>query len=206
MLYTDGFPEPVFVPGVPESTPVLLLMDMPVGSPVAVHVRVGEPPSEPYVMVVIARPSVALDCSVADDVTFGGLYTAMDRGAVVDVFPFPSSNETVKEYDVPVFEPLPALGVPESSPLEAFSVRPSCSTVEVTAWSGSAGFQKRACLYSNLWIYNTQNKWVQLREAKSSATSELGRKDYDHRCGQGRKGEGATVLRTTQVALTGPDN
>ena len=60
------------------------------------------------------------------------------------------------------------------------SVRPSCSTVEVTAWSGSAGFQKRACLYSNLWIYNTQNKWVQLREAKSSATSELGRKDYDH--------------------------
>ena len=50
----------------------------------------------------------------------------------------------------------------------------------VEDWSGSAGFQKRACLYSNLWIYNSQNKWVQLREAKSSATSELGRKDYDH--------------------------
>jgi hypothetical protein len=50
----------------------------------------------------------------------------------------------------------------------------------VEDWSGSAGYVKRTCLYSNLWIYNTQNKWIQLREAHSSATSELGRKDYDH--------------------------
>lgn len=50
----------------------------------------------------------------------------------------------------------------------------------VEDWSGSAGYVKRTCLYSNLWIYNPQNKWVQLREARSSATSELGRKDFDH--------------------------
>lgn len=50
----------------------------------------------------------------------------------------------------------------------------------VEDWSGSAGQQKRVCQYSNLWIRNTEGKWIQLREAKSSATAELGRADFDH--------------------------
>ena len=50
----------------------------------------------------------------------------------------------------------------------------------VEDWSGSAGQQKRVCHYSNLWIRNTEGKWLQLREAKSSATAELGRSDFDH--------------------------
>jgi hypothetical protein len=50
----------------------------------------------------------------------------------------------------------------------------------VEDWSGSAGQQKRVCQYSNLWIRNTEGKWIQLREAKSSATAELGRSDFDH--------------------------
>ncbi len=50
----------------------------------------------------------------------------------------------------------------------------------VEDWSGSAGQQKRACQYSNLWIRNTEGKWIQLREAKSSATAELGRSDFSH--------------------------
>ena len=50
----------------------------------------------------------------------------------------------------------------------------------VEDWSGAAGQQKRVCQYSNLWIRNTEGKWIQLREAKSSATAELGRSDFDH--------------------------
>jgi hypothetical protein len=50
----------------------------------------------------------------------------------------------------------------------------------VEDWSGSAGQQKRICHYSNLWIRNAEGKWLQLREAKSSATAELGRADFDH--------------------------
>ena len=50
----------------------------------------------------------------------------------------------------------------------------------VEDWAGSAGQQKRVCHYSNLWIRNTEGKWIQLREAKSSATAELGRSDFDH--------------------------
>ena len=50
----------------------------------------------------------------------------------------------------------------------------------VEDWSGSAGQQKRVCHYSNVWIRNAEGKWLQLREAKSSATAELGRADFDH--------------------------
>ena len=50
----------------------------------------------------------------------------------------------------------------------------------VEDWSGSSGQQKRDCHYSNIWIRNTEGKWIQLRDAKSSATAELGRSDFDH--------------------------
>jgi len=50
----------------------------------------------------------------------------------------------------------------------------------VEDWSGSYGQVERKCLYSNLWIRNAAGKWVALKEAKSSATSELGRKDFNH--------------------------
>ena len=50
----------------------------------------------------------------------------------------------------------------------------------VEDWSGSYGQVERKCLYSNLWIRNSTGKWVPLKEAKSSATSELGRKDFSH--------------------------
>lgn len=50
----------------------------------------------------------------------------------------------------------------------------------VEDWSGSFGQVERKCLYSNLWIRNPAGKWVALKEAKSSATSELGRKDFAH--------------------------
>ena len=50
----------------------------------------------------------------------------------------------------------------------------------VEDWSGSYGQVERKCLYSNLWIRNSGGKWIALKEAKSSATSELGRKDFNH--------------------------
>ena len=50
----------------------------------------------------------------------------------------------------------------------------------VEDWSGSYGQVERKCLYSNLWIRNAAGKWIALKEAKTSATSELGRKDYSH--------------------------
>jgi hypothetical protein len=50
----------------------------------------------------------------------------------------------------------------------------------VEDWSGSYGQVERKCLYSNLWIRNSAGKWVALKEAKTSATSELGRKDFNH--------------------------
>ena len=50
----------------------------------------------------------------------------------------------------------------------------------VEDWSGSFGQVERKCLYSNLWIRNPAGKWVALKEAKSSATAELGRKDFAH--------------------------
>jgi hypothetical protein len=50
----------------------------------------------------------------------------------------------------------------------------------VEDWSGSYGQVERKCLYSNLWIRNAAGKWVALKEAKTSATAELGRKDFNH--------------------------
>ena len=50
----------------------------------------------------------------------------------------------------------------------------------VEDWSGSFGQVERKCLYSNLWICTAAGKWVALKEAKSSATAELGRKDFSH--------------------------
>ena len=50
----------------------------------------------------------------------------------------------------------------------------------VEDWSGSYGQVERKCLYSNLWIRNAAGKWIALKEAKTSATSELGRKDFAH--------------------------
>ncbi|NDA79006.1 MAG: DUF3472 domain-containing protein, partial [Actinobacteria bacterium] len=61
----------------------------------------------------------------------------------------------------------------------------------VEDWSGSFGQVERKCLYSNLWIRNLAGKWVALKEAKSSATSELGRKDFAHTV------EGNAVALTT---------
>jgi hypothetical protein len=61
----------------------------------------------------------------------------------------------------------------------------------VEDWSGSFGQAERKCLYSNLWIRNSAGKWVALKEAKSSATSELGRKDFAHTV------EGNAVALTT---------
>lgn len=61
----------------------------------------------------------------------------------------------------------------------------------VEDWSGSFGQVERKCLYSNLWIRNAAGKWVALKEAKSSATSELGRKDFAHTV------EGNAVALTT---------
>ena len=61
----------------------------------------------------------------------------------------------------------------------------------VEDWSGSYGQVERKCLYSNLWIRNSAGKWVALKEAKTSATSELGRKDFAHTV------EGNAVALTT---------
>ncbi|MEI7652207.1 MAG: DUF3472 domain-containing protein [Verrucomicrobiota bacterium] len=61
----------------------------------------------------------------------------------------------------------------------------------VEDWSGSFGQAERKCLYSNLWIRNTAGKWVPIKEAKSSATAELGRKDFAHTI------EGNAVALTT---------
>jgi hypothetical protein len=61
----------------------------------------------------------------------------------------------------------------------------------VEDWSGSFGQVERKCLYTNLWIRNPAGKWVALKEAKTSATSELGRKDFAHTV------EGDAVALTT---------
>ena len=50
----------------------------------------------------------------------------------------------------------------------------------VEDWSGSYGQVERKCFYSNLWIRNAAGKWIALKDAKSSATAELGRKDFSH--------------------------
>lgn len=50
----------------------------------------------------------------------------------------------------------------------------------VEDWAGSFGHEKRVCEYANLWVADAAGKWTQLRTAKTSATAELGRQDFDH--------------------------
>lgn len=50
----------------------------------------------------------------------------------------------------------------------------------VEDWSGRWGDQQRACRYRNLWVCGTDGKWSPLTQARTSATSELGRNDYSH--------------------------
>jgi len=61
----------------------------------------------------------------------------------------------------------------------------------VEDWSGATGQIERKCLYANLWIRNAAGRWLPLTEARTSATSELGRKDYAHAV------EGDAVALTT---------
>lgn len=61
----------------------------------------------------------------------------------------------------------------------------------VEDWSGSTGQVERKCLFSNLWIRNAAGRWIALREARTSATSELGRQDFAHAV------EGDAVALTT---------
>lgn len=51
----------------------------------------------------------------------------------------------------------------------------------VEDWSGRQGDQERACRYRNLWVADASGKWHRLTRANTSATSELGRRDYSHR-------------------------
>lgn len=51
----------------------------------------------------------------------------------------------------------------------------------VEDWSGRQGDQERACRYRNLWVADASGKWHRVTRANTSATSELGRKDYGHR-------------------------
>jgi hypothetical protein len=51
----------------------------------------------------------------------------------------------------------------------------------VEDWSGHQGDQQRACRYRNLWVAERSGKWHRLAVAHTSATNELGRKDFGHR-------------------------
>lgn len=51
----------------------------------------------------------------------------------------------------------------------------------VEDWSGRQGDQERACRYRNLWVADAAGKWQRLTRAKTSATAELGRRDFGHR-------------------------
>lgn len=51
----------------------------------------------------------------------------------------------------------------------------------VEDWSGRQGDQERACRYRNLWVADAAGKWHRLTRANTSATSELGRRDFSHR-------------------------
>jgi hypothetical protein len=53
--------------------------------------------------------------------------------------------------------------------------------VVVAGASGRQGDQERACRYRNLWVADASGKWHRITRANTSATSELGRKDYGHR-------------------------
>lgn len=61
----------------------------------------------------------------------------------------------------------------------------------VEDWSGRWGDQQRACRYRNLWVCGSDGKWLPLLTANTSATEELGRRDYSHRVV-----DGALELRT----------
>jgi len=50
----------------------------------------------------------------------------------------------------------------------------------VEDWSGRQGDQQRACRYRNLWVCGEDGNWSPLLQARSSATAELGRRDYSH--------------------------
>lgn len=51
----------------------------------------------------------------------------------------------------------------------------------VEDWSGRQGDQERACRYRNLWVADASGKWHRITRANTSATSELGRRDFGHR-------------------------
>lgn len=51
----------------------------------------------------------------------------------------------------------------------------------VEDWSGRQGDQERACRYRNLWVADASGKWSRVTRAHTSATAELGRRDYGHR-------------------------
>lgn len=51
----------------------------------------------------------------------------------------------------------------------------------VEDWAGHQGDQERACRYRNLWVADAAGNWHRLPTANTSATAELGRKDFNHR-------------------------
>lgn len=51
----------------------------------------------------------------------------------------------------------------------------------VEDWSGRQGDQERACRYRNLWVADAAGAWHRLDRAHTSATAELGRRDFGHR-------------------------
>jgi len=51
----------------------------------------------------------------------------------------------------------------------------------VEDWSGRQGDQERACRYRNLWVADAAGAWHRLARANTSATAELGRRDFSHR-------------------------
>lgn len=51
----------------------------------------------------------------------------------------------------------------------------------VEDWSGRQGDQERACRYRNLWVADVSGKWHRVTQAGTSATAELGRRDFSHR-------------------------
>lgn len=51
----------------------------------------------------------------------------------------------------------------------------------VEDWSGRQGDRERACRYRNLWVADAAGKWHRITRANTSATAELGRRDFSHR-------------------------
>lgn len=50
----------------------------------------------------------------------------------------------------------------------------------VEDWTGHQGDRERACRYRNLWVADAAGVWHRLTTANTSATSELGRKDFGY--------------------------